>query len=129
MAALEEIAQLLRRSLLPNERKDAEQTLRAAEAKPEFSLLLLHVVASESFDPTLRLAGALYFKNFIKRNWTTADGGYKLPQNEVDAIKREIIGLMMSVPPNIQSQLGEAVSVIAESDFYERWSTLTKVPS
>jgi hypothetical protein len=55
------------------------------------------------------------------------DGSYKLPQNEVDSIKKEIIGLMMSVPPNIQAQLGEAVSVIADSDFWERWTTLMDV--
>jgi len=31
---------------------------------------------------------------------------------------------MVSVPPNIQSQLGEAISAIADSDFWERWDTL-----
>ena len=31
---------------------------------------------------------------------------------------------MIAVPPAIQTQLGEAISVIAESDFYERWDTL-----
>lgn len=31
---------------------------------------------------------------------------------------------MISVPASIQSQLGETISVIAESDFYERWDTL-----
>ena len=39
-------------------------------------------------------------------------------------IKSELIGLMISVPPQLQSQLGEAISVIADSDFYERWDTL-----
>jgi exportin-2 (importin alpha re-exporter) len=34
---------------------------------------------------------------------------------------------MISVPPGIQSQLGEAVSVIADSDFWERWDTLVDV--
>ena len=70
MAELDEISQLLRKSLIPSESKDAEQMLRAAEGRPGFSLLLLHVVAADSYDTTLRLAGALYFKNFIKRNWT-----------------------------------------------------------
>jgi exportin-2 (importin alpha re-exporter) len=70
MAELDEISQLLRKSLIPNERKEAENTLIAAEGKPGFSILLLHVVATDSYDTTLRLAGALYFKNFIKRNWT-----------------------------------------------------------
>jgi exportin-2 (importin alpha re-exporter) len=31
---------------------------------------------------------------------------------------------MTSVQPSIQVQLGEAISLIAESDFYERWDTL-----
>jgi exportin-2 (importin alpha re-exporter) len=52
------------------------------------------------------------------------DGNYKLPADEVVAIKRELIGLMVSVPPNLQSQLGEAIAAIAESDFWERWDTL-----
>jgi exportin-2 (importin alpha re-exporter) len=52
------------------------------------------------------------------------DGNYKLPEDEVVAIKSELIGLMVSVPPNLQSQLGEAISAIAESDFWQRWDTL-----
>lgn len=34
---------------------------------------------------------------------------------------------MISVPAGIQSQLGEAVSAIADSDFWERWDTLVAV--
>lgn len=55
------------------------------------------------------------------------DGNHRLPQNEVTAIKRELIGLMISVPPNIQYQLGDAIGVIADSDFWERWDTLVDV--
>lgn len=42
-------------------------------------------------------------------------------------IKKELIGLMISVPSNIQSQLGESISVIADSDFWIRWDTLVDV--
>lgn len=31
---------------------------------------------------------------------------------------------MISSPPNIQTQLGEAISIIADSDFWKRWDTL-----
>ena len=72
----------------------------------------------------MRLASALAFKNFIRRNWTDVQGNYKLPQHDVVAIKSELIGLMTAVQPAIQVQLGEAISLIAESDFYERWDTL-----
>ena len=55
------------------------------------------------------------------------DGNHKLPQNEVTAIKRELIGLMISMAPNIQYQLGDAIGVIADSDFWERWDSLVDV--
>ena len=42
-------------------------------------------------------------------------------------IKKELIGLMISAPTNIQAQLGEAISVIADSDFWTRWDTLVDV--
>jgi exportin-2 (importin alpha re-exporter) len=124
MADIDQIAQLLGKSLVPSERKEAEATLKQSESLPKFSLLLLQIVASDKYDGTLRLSSALYFKNFIKRNWTTSTGEYKLPQDEVVAIKTEIVGLMTTVPVNIQNQLGEAISSIADSDFYERWETL-----
>lgn len=42
-------------------------------------------------------------------------------------IKRELIGLMITVPAGLQSQLGEAISLIADSDFWDRWDTLVDV--
>lgn len=55
------------------------------------------------------------------------EGAYKLPENEVLTIKKELIGLMISVPSSIQAQLGESISVIADSDFWTRWDTLVDV--
>ena len=34
---------------------------------------------------------------------------------------------MISVPASIQSQLGETISIIAESDFWDRWTNLVDV--
>ncbi|CAI7564362.1 hypothetical protein N7527_005345 [Penicillium freii] len=120
----EGLGALLEASLDPRQNKAAEITLRQEEQKPGFSLQLLHITASETTPYNTRLASALCFKNFIKRNWTDEDGNYKLQQDEVNTLKRELISLMISVPSGIQSQLGEAVSVIADSDFWERWDTL-----
>ncbi|KAF2146096.1 uncharacterized protein K452DRAFT_263646 [Aplosporella prunicola CBS 121167] len=118
------IAQLLQQSLDPRTSKQAEAQISEQQTTPGFSITLLHIVADNSVPHTTRLAAALYFKNFIKRNWTDVEGNYKLPQAEVVTVKQELIGLMISVPPSIQSQLGEAVSAIADSDFWERWDTL-----
>ncbi|KAF2861245.1 Cse1-domain-containing protein [Piedraia hortae CBS 480.64] len=121
---IQAIANLLRASLDPSQNRQAERALKNEEARPGFSLALLQIVATASFPQDTRLASALFFKNFVKRHWTDENGNHQLPQNEVNTIKAELVGLMVRVPPNIQSQLGDATGVIADSDFYQRWDTL-----
>ncbi|KAL1587744.1 hypothetical protein WHR41_03668 [Cladosporium halotolerans] len=123
-ADLQAIAAQLQASLDPQQSRQAEQTLKAQETNPGFSLALLQIVNTDSFPQPTRLASALFFKNFVRRNWVDEDGNHKLPQNEVSTIKSELIGLMVKVPPTLQAQLGDAISVIADSDFYQRWDTL-----
>ncbi|KAG8532062.1 uncharacterized protein KY384_003699 [Bacidia gigantensis] len=121
---LQQLSKALEASLDPTKNKQAEIALLQEEKKPKFALSLLQIVATGTSGDTARLASALYFKNLIKRRWVDENGKHKLPQNEVIAIKSELIGLMISVPPNVQNQLGDAISVIADSDFWERWDTL-----
>lgn len=52
--------------------RPAELAILQEEKKPNFSLSLLQIVASDTFGSTARLASALYFKNYIKRNWTVS---------------------------------------------------------
>jgi exportin-2 (importin alpha re-exporter) len=56
--------------------------------------------------------------------WQDENGSHKLNADEVTTIKSELIGLMVKVPANIQAQLGDAISIIADSDFWQRWDTL-----
>ncbi|KAI5292146.1 importin-alpha export receptor [Ascosphaera acerosa] len=121
---LQQVSQLLEASLDPRQHKQAEAALRAEEKKPGFSLQLLQLTADTARPTNTRLAAALFFKNFVRRGWTDEDGNYQLPEAEVVTIKRELISLMISCPPSIQAQLGEAVSAIADSDFWQRWDTL-----
>ncbi|KAJ2902204.1 putative chromosome segregation protein [Zalerion maritima] len=109
-----------------NIRKTAERELKVAQATSQFSIALLKVVATDSLPIHTRLAGSLCFKNFIRSNYTDDDGNYKIPLDEVALIKKELISLMIQCPPKIQTQLGEAISIIADSDFYERWETLVQ---
>ncbi|KAI9049173.1 hypothetical protein LZ554_007020 [Drepanopeziza brunnea f. sp. 'monogermtubi'] len=118
------VVQLLQATLDPQQHKQAEAALKNEETQPGFSLLLLNIVASESLPLNTRLSGALVFKNFIKFNWVDEDGNHKLPVDEVTTIKKELIGLMITVPASIQSQLGETISVIADSDFWTKWDSL-----
>ena len=72
------MVELLQKSLVPSQAKEAEQALRQLEPTAGFSLVLLEIVANPQQDATLRLASALYFKNFIRRNWTVC-----APRHEV----------------------------------------------
>ncbi len=98
--------------------------LKQEEKKPLFSLTLLQIVAATDLPQKTRLAASLCFKNFIRLNYVDEDGAYKLPADEVATIKQELVGLMISSPPSIQAQLGDAISIIADSDFWRRWETL-----
>ncbi|KAJ6438573.1 chromosome segregation protein Cse1 [Purpureocillium lavendulum] len=120
------IAQLLNATLDPTQHRKAEAALKEEAVKPHYSLSLLNIVNSESLPLNTRLAAALAFKNFIRFNYVDEEGNYKLPQDEVGTIKERLIGLMISSPPTVQSQLGEAISIIADSDFWRRWDTLTQ---
>lgn len=121
---LDSIPSYLRESLNPQNAKNAETHLRSIESQPHFAINLLHVVASTNIDPAVRLAGALFLKNLVKRKWVNEDGEYKLSMDDVKYIKAEILNVMIKLPNNLQVQLGETISIIAESDFPLNWSNL-----
>ena len=68
MAAL---AKALQETLSPHakERKAAEDFLRGLEGQKNFATVLLQLVDRQDGDLTVRVAGAVAFKNFVKRNW------------------------------------------------------------
>ena len=47
----------------------AEQFLQSVETNKGYALLLLKLIAKEDVDLTIRVAAAIAFKNFVKRNW------------------------------------------------------------
>jgi len=57
------------REKLTEAKKTAETALKVEQAKPQYSLSLLNIVASEPLPAKTRLAAALAFKNFIRNNY------------------------------------------------------------
>lgn len=47
-----------------------------------------------------------------------------MAEADVASVKSHIVQFMIQLPANLQAQIGEAVSVIADSDFPERWPDL-----
>ncbi|SSD59994.1 probable Importin alpha re-exporter [Saccharomycodes ludwigii] len=122
MSDLDTVSNLLSQSVIAATSKQAENQLKALETQPGFSLTLLHVISSTNLPISTRLAGAVFFKNLIKRRWVDEDGNHLISDSEL--IKKEIIPLMITLPNNLQVQIGEAISTIADSDFPMTWSTL-----
>ncbi|CDK27317.1 unnamed protein product [Kuraishia capsulata CBS 1993] len=124
MSEVTAVSQLLGLSIQGATAKHAEQQLRQLESQPGFALTLLKIVADPSADKSTRLAGSLFFKNFIKNKWIDENGNYLISGDDVRLIKAEIVGLMIQLPDSLQVQIGEAVSLIAESEFPNLWPEL-----
>ncbi|KAJ3354073.1 Exportin-2 [Entophlyctis luteolus] len=106
-------------------RLSAEKALVSSELAPGFSIVLLQVVSAPDLDPSIRITAAVYFKNFVKKHWKQVEGEPdKIASTDRMAIKANIVDLMISAHHQIQLQLSEAVTMIADNDFPDQWSEL-----
>ncbi|KAJ2451890.1 importin-alpha export receptor [Coemansia sp. RSA 2336] len=123
------LAQSLQQTLSANaqERKQAEKYLESVEQSAQFVVPLLQLVNNTATEEHIRFAAALYFKNFVRRRWPQSeDVEDTISQTDRQAVKGELVSLMISSPKKLQLQLGEAVSIIAKNDFPEKWPDLIK---
>ncbi|XP_045540379.1 exportin-2 [Papilio machaon] len=109
----------------PNIRRPAEKFLEGVEVNQNYAILLLHLIDKDTVDLTIRIAGAVAFKNYIKRNWPVEeDGADNIHANDRAAIKSLIVSLMLKSPEAIQRQFSDAVSIIGKYDFPQKWPGL-----
>jgi exportin-2 (importin alpha re-exporter) len=91
-------------------------------------LTVLRLIETEVSNAAIRQAAAVHFKNIVKKGWDTAkeDGNDGIVISERDRllIKENLVQLMCEVPPNIQSQCSESISLIAAVDFPAKWDNL-----
>ncbi|KPJ19124.1 Exportin-2 [Papilio machaon] len=103
----------------------AEKFLEGVEVNQNYAILLLHLIDKDTVDLTIRIAGAVAFKNYIKRNWPVEeDGADNIHANDRAAIKSLIVSLMLKSPEAIQRQFSDAVSIIGKYDFPQKWPGL-----
>ncbi|GMM38770.1 importin-alpha export receptor [Saccharomycopsis crataegensis] len=125
MSDIQSITLLLQESLSATTANQADQQLRSIETNPGFAIALLTIVDSNQIDNSIRLAGVLFFKNFLNRRWIDADGKHKLNPNDVENIKSKIVKLMIGLNNNnLKKQVGECIAIIANSDFPDKWTNL-----
>ncbi|KAF5296580.1 hypothetical protein FQR65_LT10233 [Abscondita terminalis] len=124
---LRTLGEYLQQTLSPdvNARRPAEKFLEGVEVNQNYPLLLLHLVHKNEVDMTIRTAGAIAFKNYIKRNWSTEDDqADRIHQSDRAAVKSLIVTLMLTSPESIQKQLSDAISIIGKTDFPLKWPEL-----
>jgi exportin-2 (importin alpha re-exporter) len=97
------------------------------ESNQNYPVLLLHLIDKSDVDMTIRIAGAITFKNYIKRNWGAHlddDSPDRIHETDRNTIKTFIVQLMLKSPNAIQKQLSDAVSIIGKYDFPLKWPQL-----
>ncbi len=106
-------------------RKPAEDYLMSVEGTQNYAMLLLQLCDSTEVGPHIRLAAAINFKNFVKRNWRVFDEQpNKVSSGDRELIKKSIVGLMLRTPEGIQRQLSDAITIIGREDFPNNWQGL-----
>lgn len=125
---LRTLSSYLQQTLSPDNsvRRQAEKFLQSIEGNQGYPILFLNLVNKNDVDLTIRVAGAVTFKNYIKRNWKRdADNGEDtVSPSDRAAIKDLIVELMLQSPEQIQRQLSDAISIIGREDFPAKWPDL-----
>lgn len=121
------LSEYLKHTLSPdiNVRRPAEKFLESVEVNQNYPLLLLHLVDKSEINITIRIAGAVAFKNYIKRNWKVGEDSVdRIHAQDREAIKKLIVNLMLHSPDSVQKQLSDAVSIVGKYDFPNKWPEL-----
>ncbi|GAA5967114.1 hypothetical protein JCM11641_000445 [Rhodosporidiobolus odoratus] len=132
----------------PNVRIAAELELRKLEPLEGFLVHLLQLVSPTStFNPTVRLAAAIYFKNRIRSSWkaplapsehasaasvATAQKSstfVAIPLSDRQSVKTNLLPLYAALAEDAESaqvkeQIAEALSKVVECDFPGNWPGL-----
>jgi exportin-2 (importin alpha re-exporter) len=94
-----------------------------------FLLQLLQLIDNGSANIAVRQAAAVFYKNTVKTAWDESKEPEErknivISQQDRTMIKTNLVELMCTVPPQIQAQISEAISIIAEVDYPDKWDGL-----
>lgn len=97
----------------------------SVEDTPNYPMLLLQLADNEVVQAPIRLAAAVTFKNFVRRNWRVVENqSNKVSMADRELIKKHIVTLMLKTPENVQKQLSDAITIIGRDDFPGNWPGL-----
>lgn len=125
-AQMAQLSQLLQQTVAGNTQgmQAATQQLRQAETSPGFGLILLQLLRESSVDAGARQAGAIYFKNYIRRLWSVDAAGGGISASDRQAIKQHLLSLMLQAPKQVQVQLAAGLEEVSVTDYPGEWQSL-----
>lgn len=144
---INQLAQLFTNTLNPSTQKQAEANLTSLERQPEqhFSLLLLALISAYTSQPTpVRLAASIKLKNVCRQAWSDEEtleleNNEQLsplqlvPESDRAQLRASLLPLLLQLsqqdalatnPIGLRLQISECISLIADKDFPDKWSTL-----
>uniref|UniRef100_A0A182VLJ7 Importin N-terminal domain-containing protein n=1 Tax=Anopheles merus TaxID=30066 RepID=A0A182VLJ7_ANOME len=123
------ISELLRATIDPAQRLQAEEQLNQVHKIIGFLPTLMQVIMQNELEIPVRLAGAIYMKNLINSSWQDreAEGGNPIPfaihEQDRAMIRDTIVEAIVHVPAEvIKVQLCFCLSHIIKNDFPGRWT-------
>ena len=86
---------------------------------------MLGLLTQEQVPLQVRQAAAVFFKNVVRRHWEPEDEHeLTIPDEIKTQVKDNLLQLFLAVAELLQSQLSEAMALIASHDFPAKWQTL-----
>ncbi|XP_004932830.1 importin-7 isoform X2 [Bombyx mandarina] len=124
------LIEILRATIDPNQRQQAEEQLSQIHKIIGFAPALLQVVMQNDVNIPVRQAGVVYLKNLITSGWQDKEReeGEPIPFNihEQDRamIRDIIVEAIVQAPEIIRVQLCVCLKTIIKHDFPERWTQI-----
>ncbi|KAH3857509.1 hypothetical protein DPMN_100118, partial [Dreissena polymorpha] len=124
---------VLRATLDPNQREEAEKQLEIVHKIIGFAPILLQVVMEESIDMPVRQAGVVYLKNMCTQFWRDREAEnpsdpvpFNIHEQDRLTIRNNIIEAVIHAPEPIRVQLCVCISTVIKNDYPGRWPDFPK---
>ncbi|CAB4067352.1 IPO7 [Lepeophtheirus salmonis] len=117
-------ASLLKRTLDPNLRNEAEAELSKIHKIIGFTPVILRVIVSREYELPVRQAGAVYLKNIVSSSWQESgeeENEFSIHEQDRALIRENLVRAIVSVEEVLQKQLTTCLSSILKVDFPGKW--------
>ncbi|XP_047481954.1 importin-7-like isoform X1 [Penaeus chinensis] len=124
------IIEILRGTIDPNLRQQAEDELTQMKKIIGFTPALLQVVMMGELDMPVRQAGVIYLKNMVAQYWKDAEyeAGEPIPfhihEQDRAMIRDAIVDAVVHAPDLVRVQLAVCTYQMVKHDFPGRWTTI-----